>query len=160
MVMVLVSKWILVRFDVMHRVLDELIAITNHETQSMTHIGTGLDEIQDLTDHLMDTLGLLERVKQKNGVICDPSLTQSQTIYGGIAVLKNVHILHSLYITAMFYTKMKPHCPIDVLHVLDYVDQTSTSHDWYVTFITVTLGVGPFLDKGIEWLQAARDTIM
>jgi uncharacterized membrane protein YdfJ with MMPL/SSD domain len=147
-------------FDVMHRVLDELIAIEKYEDAGITHIATGTDEIQDLTDHLMDTLGLSERaMAQNDDVLCDPAMMERQTMYNGIAVLKNARIPHSLYVAAKYCSHIIPHCPIETMHLMDVVDQQATCRDRYATFITATLGVNPFSDEGIEWLEAARATL-
>jgi uncharacterized membrane protein YdfJ with MMPL/SSD domain len=81
------------------------------------------------------------------------------TQYGDIAVLKNARIPFSLYHAAKICNIMKPYCPIEVLHLLDYVDTVATSPDKYATFVTATLGVDPFSDDGTRWLQDARETI-
>jgi uncharacterized membrane protein YdfJ with MMPL/SSD domain len=158
-----------VAFDIMHTVIDELIAIDHAgESNGITHIATDSHEVSELTNALMEEMGMSahahleqEQERQEN-LMSARALELAQvglTQYSGIAVLKNARIPFSLYNAAKLCNHMKPYCPIEVLHLLDYVDSVATSHDKYATFVTATLGVNPFSDDGTRWLQDARETI-
>jgi len=151
-------------FDIMHRVIDEFIAIDSLSTNGITHIATGFDEVQPMVDDLMDTLGISVRAKEKlkeqeeKGIICLDDVP-ADTQYAGIAVLKNKAIPHSLYISAKYCAKIKPYCPIEALHLLEYVDSMATSQDEFATFVNAILSVDPFSDQGVAWLKNARATL-
>jgi uncharacterized membrane protein YdfJ with MMPL/SSD domain len=146
-------------FDVMHRVLDELGAI-DKDGDGMTHISTGMDEFEELKQNLMDSLGFSNRALAANEtILCATELESvATTTYAGIAVLKNVRIPHSLFVAAMYCAQLNP-CPVEVLHLIDYVDQTATSQDHFATFVTAVLAVNPFSDEGVQWLKSARETV-
>jgi uncharacterized membrane protein YdfJ with MMPL/SSD domain len=151
-------------FDIMHRVIDEFIAIDSAEDNGITHIATGFDEVQPMVDALMDTLGMSIKAKQElkeqeeNGTMCLDSVPISAQ-YAGIAVLKNKAIPHSLYMSAKYCAKIKPHCPVEALHTLDFIDTLATSKDAYATYVNVILSVDPFSDQGVAWLSSARATL-
>jgi predicted RND superfamily exporter protein len=143
-------------FDVMHRVLDELSAIDKDGNGGITHLSTGLQEFEEQKRTLMEALGF---TKDNATVLCEPEVQQQTTNYAGIAVLKNVYVPHSLFVAAKYCAQVKPHCPVEILHLVEYVDQMSTSSDRYATFVTATLAVNPFSDEGVKWLESARETI-
>jgi len=154
-------------FDVMHRVLDELIAIDHPDSNGITHIATEDTEVRNLTNALMDNLGMSaeahkrQQLEEEN-IMCANALELSlakQTQYNGIAVLKNMRVPHNLYVSAKYCGLVKPRCPVEALHLLDIVDKFSTSPDKYATFTSATLGVDPFSKEGVEWLKSARETI-
>jgi uncharacterized membrane protein YdfJ with MMPL/SSD domain len=151
-------------FDVMHRVLDELAAI-DREGDGMTHISsTDMDEFEELKQKLMDSLGLSNQNRassplNEETILCATELESvATTTFAGIAVLKNVRIPHSLFVAAKYCAQLNP-CPVEVLHLIDYVDQTATSQDHFATFVTAILAVNPFSDEGVQWLQSARETV-
>jgi uncharacterized membrane protein YdfJ with MMPL/SSD domain len=93
-------------------------------------------------------------------VVPPPLRKPSRTVYNGIAVLQNTRIPHSVFVTAKLCSQMKPHCPLELLHVIDAVDRVSTSPDGgRATYVTATLGVDPFSDQGVAWLVSARRLI-
>jgi len=147
-------------FDIMHRVLDELSAI-DKEGDGITHVSTGMQEFEEQKRNLMDALGFsANHSPENNTVLCETEMeaTEKTTNYAGIAVLKNVRVPHSLFIAAKYCAQMDP-CPVEILHLIEYVDQASTSSDRFATFVTATLAVNPFSDEGVQWLQSARETI-
>lgn len=146
-------------FDVMHRVFDELAAF-DKEGDGITHISTGMDEFEELKQNLMYSLGFSKPdFVESDYVLCETELeSTATTTYAGIAVLKNVRIPHSLFVAAKYCAQMKP-CPVEVLHLLEYVDVTATSKDRFATFATATLAVNPFSDEGVKWLKSARETV-
>jgi hypothetical protein len=151
-------------FDIMHIVVDELIAIDQGESDGITHISTPDEEVQALTDSLMDAMGMSIKAKAYWQDVSPTSnalelANEGKTQYQGISVLKNHRIPFSLYDTAKLCSMIEPHCPIEVLHLLALEDKLSTSQDGYSTIITATLGMDPFSEKGIQWLFAARETI-
>jgi uncharacterized membrane protein YdfJ with MMPL/SSD domain len=150
-------------FQIMHLVVDELMTF---ETQaigrnSMKHFGMDLNEARLLSEHIGDVdreeIDLTE--DHDNG---DEQLMishQKRTVYTGVAVLRNAGIPHSLYLSAKYCSKMKPYCPLQLLHTLDAIDKSSTSEDSYSTVMSATLGVNPFSDDGRGWLDSARETL-
>jgi predicted RND superfamily exporter protein len=151
-------------FDIMHRVIDEFIAIDSVEDNGITHIATGYDEVQPMVDDLMDTLGLSARTKEQLkeqeeiGIICSNSVPLT-TQYAGIAVLKNKDIPHSLYMSAKYCAQVRPFCPVEALHLLAFLDSKLTSQDGFVTQVNAILSVDPFSDQGVAWLTSARETL-
>lgn len=147
-------------FDIMHRVLDELSAI-DKEGDGITQVSTGLQEFEKEKRNLMDALGFSKKHNQENSTdLCETELDsiEKTTNYAGIAVLKNVRVPHSLFIAAKYCAQMNP-CPVEILHLIEYVDEASTSSDRFATFVTAILAVNPFSDEGVQWLQSARETI-
>lgn len=144
-------------FDIMHRVLDELSAI-DKEGDGITHVSTGMQEFEDEKRTLMDALGFSNH--ENNTVLCETEMESMEktTNYAGIAVLKNVRVPHSMFIAAKYCAQMNP-CPVEILHLIDYVDEVSTSSERFATFVTATLSVNPFSDEGVQWLESARETI-
>ena len=151
-------------FDIMHRVIDEFIAIDSVEDNGITHIATGYDEVQPMVDDLMDTLGLSARTKEQLkeqeeiGIICSNSVPLT-TQYAGIAVLKNKDIPHSLYMSAKYCAQVRPFCPVEALHLLAFLDSKLTSQDGFATQVNAILSVDPFSDQGVAWLTSARETL-
>ena len=148
-------------FDIMHRVLDELSAIDKEGDIGITHMSTGMQDFEEQKLTLMDALGFSTNHHNKTAVLCETEVDSSAektTNYAGIAVLKNVRVPHSLFIAAKYCAQMNP-CPVEILHLIEYVDQASTSTDRFATFVTATLAVNPFSDEGVQWLEAARETI-
>lgn len=144
-------------FDVMHRVFDELAAI-DKKGDGMTDISTGMAELEELKENLM-VQGFSNVDVQSDDMLCGIELESiATTTYVGIAVLKNVRIPHSLFVAAKYCAQMKP-CPVEVLHLIEYVDTTVTSEDRFATFATATLAVNPFSDEGVKWLKLARETV-
>eukprot|EP00978_Attheya_sp_CCMP212_P002108 scaffold4347_cov55-Attheya_sp.AAC.1 len=86
----------------------------------------------------------------------DSSASPRATSYNGISFIRNVPVPHMLFVSAKLCSEKQPFCPVEFLHILDYVDHKSTSPDRRTTYVTATLGVNPFSDKGIAWLLAAR----
>ena len=170
-------------FNVMHRVLDEFIGmdVLGSEQNGSTHVETDDAEVKELTDELMEELGLnagwksnktleKEKKERENATLCNKDVKideerlyeeerKHKTQYEGIAVLKNVRIPYSLYHSAMLCTRIKPHCPVEALHLIAYIDSIATSEDRYASVSTATLGVDPFTDEGIQWLRSARETL-
>lgn len=144
-------------FDIMHRVLDELSAI-DEEGDGITHVSTGMQEFEEQKRILMDALGFSTNLHDNTTILCETETMQKTTNYAGIAVLKNVRVPHSMFIAAKYCAQMNP-CPVEILHLIEYVDEASTSTDRFATFVTATLAVNPFSDEGVQWLEAARETI-
>lgn len=149
-------------FDVMHRVLDELSAI-DKEGDGITHVSSGMQEFEEEKRTLMDALGFSKDHHQDQAnttVLCETDMesTEKTTNYAGIAVLKNVRVPHSMFIAAKYCSQLNP-CPVEILHLIEYVDEASTSPDRFATFVTATLPVNPFSDEGVQWLESARETI-
>lgn len=150
-------------FDIMHRVLDELSAI-DKEGDGITHVSTGMQEFEEQKRTLMDALGFSSSShhnEDNTTILCETeleSMEKQTTNYAGIAVLKNIYVPHSLFVAAKYCAQMNP-CPVEILHLVEYVDEAATSSDRYATFVTATLAVNPFSDEGIQWLESARETI-
>jgi len=81
------------------------------------------------------------------------------TTYTGLAVLENSRIPQSLYNAANICRGMEPKCPSEALHLLNVIEDETTTSDKLATYITVNLGVDPFSKKGMEWLELARETV-
>ena len=146
-------------FDIMHRVLDELSAIDKEGAGGITHVSTSMQEFEEQKRNLMDALGFSSN-QENSTILCETELatTGKSTNYAGIAVLKNVRVPHSLFVAAKYCAQLNP-CPVEILHLIEYVDEASTSPDRFATFVTATLSVNPFSDEGVQWLQSARETI-
>ena len=149
-------------FDIIHTVVDELIAIDQNGDYGITHIATDQHEITFMTDALMDTLQMSTKAHERQRLLKDQNLMsvsahelalQEKTQYDGIAVLKNTRIPYSLFHGAKLCAHIKPYCPVEAFHLLDYNDQVSTTDDGYATYVTAR-----FVNNE-EWLEAARETI-
>ena len=81
---------------------------------------------------------------------------QQGTVYSGISMLENEPIPNYVYVAAKLCSQIEPHCPVELLHVIDDMDRSVTSHDMRSTFVTATLGVNPFSREGLAWLEQAR----
>ena len=155
-------------FEVMHLVLDALRAIDRSDNE----YARCLREIEDTSSRLASGLDMdeMERLSaqifvEEIGLNRQQELCQLEargpkpTSYNGISVLMNVNVPHALFVSAKYCSQMKPHCPIQLLHALNALDEQATSPDEYATFLTATLGWSPFSDEGVAWLEDARATL-
>jgi uncharacterized membrane protein YdfJ with MMPL/SSD domain len=154
-------------FGIMHRVLDELIAIDHMEddTNGSTHVGTSDEDAMAVTSQITEEMELYNAAwkNASQGIRSDDddlllSSKPKVTTYNGIAMLKNAGIPHKVFISAKYCGQL-PNCPVEFLHVLDEIDSVVTSQDMFATFATATLATSPFSDEGIVWLTAARETV-
>lgn len=154
-------------FGIMHRVLDELIAIDhmNDETNGSTHVGMSDEDAIAVTSHITEEMEHYNAAwrNASQGIKCDHDnlilfSKPKMTTYIGIAMLKNAGIPHKVFISAKYCGQLS-NCPVEFLHVLDKIDSVVTSQDMFATFATATLATSPFSDEGIAWLNAARETV-
>jgi len=153
-----------------------------------THVGEESTEVKHLVQAFMDTLLHFKeeqqrefdfhhqrrqaRLKEHHGkhqensylmenVRSDFNLNSGvhATSYTGIAVLENSRIPQSLYSAANACRNMEPRCPSESLHLLNVLEDATTTSDKLATYVYVNLGIDPFSDKGVKWLQEARQTI-
>ena len=161
-------------FEIMHIVVDELIAIEHEHDDSAnrgaTHIGMTSFEARELAKHIGAVVrGELEEGDDEDGVRASTSGNSTnlfndaphhrRAVYNGIAVMQNTRLPHSVYFTAKYCHKMKPYCPFELLHAIDVLDQWDTSEDTLTTVVNIELGVDPFSEEGLLWLESARSTL-
>lgn len=141
-------------FEVMHLVLNVLrsidqnsqaISAENAAESSLSH-----KDFVDVSAKIFDQADAYELVESKK---------PRPTMYNGISVLQNTRIPYGIFLSAKFCSQLKPHCPFELLHVVDALDELATSRDEYATFISATLGSSPFSDEGVEWLKEARASV-
>lgn len=126
-------------------------------------------DVESSRDHLMSwesnmemTFGRRDRRRRRSrDHVLPPSTGKPyRTVFNGIAVLQNARVPHGVFVTAKLCSQVKPHCPVEILHVLDALDSVVTSpYGAQATYVTATLGVDPFSDRGVAWLLSARKLI-
>lgn len=83
-----------------------------------------------------------------------------RTVFDGIAYLRNSPVPFPLYFGAKRCAeKNHPHCPVEMLNLFMYMTGGATSENRMTTYVTAKLGVDPFSDASISWLQKARERI-
>lgn len=141
-------------FDVMHLVLDQLLAMDQTDRDAgdaKKHIGaTAHDHMIAWSQRILDPVDLFDSLE---------STGQKSTVYNGISVWSNMRVPHGIYVSAKLCSRIQPHCPVELLHVIDATDKLVTSGDNHATWITATLAASPFSDEGVEWLNQARATM-
>jgi len=174
-------------FEIMHKVLNQLIAIDDGDDDSDLLMDTAvIPEVDVWTNAWMETISsfsqsekeidrtnhteqeqrhqellLTRNSSKKNKFNLKQKPHSSTTQYNGIAMVKNVQIPHEVYAAAKLCALVeKPYCAIETLHTLQYVDQAATSHDHYATYVVASfVEKNAFSEEGLAWLKAARATI-
>jgi predicted RND superfamily exporter protein len=124
--------------------------------------GLSRDQLMSWESSMGQTFGFgnRRRRRSRDHVLPPPSGKPYRTAFNGIAVLQNARIPHGVFVTAKLCSQIKPHCPVEILHVLDALDSVVTSpYGAQATYVTATLGVDPFSDRGVAWLVSARKLI-
>ena len=164
---------------------DELSPEDESSLQGSTHVGEAYAEVQHLIKDFVDRLAQFKerqqeefdhhhRRRQKQWGLIDEreegSLFEhgasnykansgiSATSYTGLSVLENSRIPQALYSAADVCRSMEPRCPSEALHLINYLEDETTTSDQMATYVTVNLGTDPFSSKGAEWLRLARET--
>lgn len=176
-------------YDIVQMVIDEMQGIPlvdyneagtdeDFAGSGSTHVGEANDEVQHLIRDLVHRMKHLREEQQRefdfhhhrrqqkwlsegegDDFSCDYNVNK-QTIFSGIALLENHRIPQSLYSAATKCREIDPRCPSEALHLLNAIEDDTTSSDKLATFVTVNLAMDPFSKDGGRWLRLARETIV
>ena len=150
-------------FHIMQIVLDELMGIDEvvaGMTESIRE-EIGADTAADL-DRMLYSRNAPCPIYSLEEMDCNQEETtrrQPRTSFTGICVLDNLKIPHSLFLMAKYCVQANVGCPFEGLRTINLVDELATSDDRYATYVSVSLGVDPFSEEGVTWLESARASI-
>jgi uncharacterized membrane protein YdfJ with MMPL/SSD domain len=150
-------------FDVMNMVIEELRLIDGELAPEKDAFLESLSTVDEQVNYLSKIKELsTSRTELTPLAIYGEQFDSSRSqpaVFTGISILENDVIPHAVFTAAKICGQVKPHCPLELLRVIDEVDKMSTAKGREATFLTATLGVSPFSDQGIAWLKAARAAI-
>jgi uncharacterized membrane protein YdfJ with MMPL/SSD domain len=147
-------------FKTMHMVIEELIALDDDTQEGMVHLASiEKQDIQNRTQTELSSSNAERNEADEELLVLQKPLARA-AVYTGVAIIKNTRVPHLLYsMSKVCSNNIRPHCPSELMHVIDEIDKVVTSHDRYSTYVDAVLGVSPFSDEGIAWLEGARATI-
>jgi uncharacterized membrane protein YdfJ with MMPL/SSD domain len=169
-----------VSFDVMHKVIDKLMEV-DHKLESSASLALqqSSGEIADniladdcqlmTTDGLHSSLDIAATNVDAWNQCITASLSQQQESSDTVSINNDHQYSHahrtqyngiSVFVAARACDSMIPGpCPIDYFHELNQVYKRITTNDTCTTFVTVTLGMDPLSEEGVEWLAQARKAV-